>query len=374
MKYFKWVFKKSINDKEKPLKIDEVVVCDMWDPDNKDWDKRGGFNFSNEESILRWISRGDTLCEVIVPKGAEIKNIINQKTPNGIIIANKIILKNPIPASDELAMKLYKKSNMPLKTYFETIAALAIRGCYNTALQIIKDKVNMDNIDEALYEYKNFLRPWHKNNMNKEVYDKVLEVLNEIKSDTLINLFIDKEPYIKELTNDRIINLTGQTGSGKSTYAKKIFNSNEYLIIDTDEIFSEHRFKETKGINKELGEYFREKYKELPNCSDDFDLIYKDILDYCKNYNKTIVIDCAQFHCIKDINLLKGKMIIIRTSIDNCFNRAVNRYKNNNPNYTKEEFEKYLEKKKRIYKWYKISNAFIEKIDSKYSYNNFKKR
>ena len=47
-----------------------------------------------------------------------------------------------------------------------------------------------------------------------------------------------------------------------------------------------------------------------------FDLIYSEILNYCKDINKTIVIDCAQFHCIKNINLLKGKMIIIRTDID----------------------------------------------------------
>ena len=48
-----------------------------------------------------------------------------------------------------------------------------------------------------------------------------------------ITLDIDKEPYIKVLSNDRVINLTGQSGSGKSTYAKENFNSDEYLIIDT---------------------------------------------------------------------------------------------------------------------------------------------
>ena len=60
--------------------------------------------------------------------------------------------------------------------------------------------------------------------------------------DILIDLNIDKEPYIKKLTKDKIINLTGQSGSGKSYYAKQTFNSDEYLIVDTDEIFSEKRF------------------------------------------------------------------------------------------------------------------------------------
>lgn len=360
MAYLKWLFKESDN----PIIMDEVTICDTWDPDNPDWDKRGGFNFSNEESILRWISRGDTLCEVIVPEDAEMRNVTNQKTPNGIIVANKIILTNPIPASDELAMELYKKSNMPLKTYFETIAALAIRGCYNTALQIIKDKVNLGNIDEALDEYKDFIKPWHKDNMNREVYNQLLEVLEEIKSDILISLFIDKEPYIKKITDDKIVNLTGQSGSGKTTYALNNFSDDKYLIIDTDDIFNDERFKKSKGINKELGLYFREKYNQLPNCGDDFDLIYKEILDYCKRYDKTIVIDCAQFHCIKNINLLKGKIIIIRTDIDTCYKRCIERFKLNNPSATVEEIEKYSEKKEPLYKWYKYSNEFIRKIDS----------
>ena len=61
--------------------------------------------------------------------------------------------------------------------------------------------------------------------------------------------------------------------------------------------------------NKKLGEYFREKYDTLPNLMNDFDLIYNEILEYCKNFDKTIVIDCAQFHCVKDISILKGKII-----------------------------------------------------------------
>ena len=359
MAYLKWIFEESNN----PIKMDEVTVCDTWDPDNTDWDKRGGFNFSNEENILRWISRGDTLCEVILPEDAEMKNVINQKTPNGIFVANKIILTNPVKVSDELTMELYKKSNMPLETYFETIAALAVRGCYNTALQIIKDKVTLDNIDKALEEYNNFIKPWHKDHMNEEVYNQVLDVLNEIKSDILINLFIDKEPYIKTISDDKIINLTGQSGSGKSTYALNNFNTGDYIVIDTDDIFSDERFKEAKGLNKELGEYFRSKYNPLPNCGDDFDLIYKEILDYCKNIKEIIVIDCAQFHCIKDISLLKGKLIVIRTCIDNCYNRTIERFKRIKPSYTEEELNKYIEKKKSIYKWYKYSNEFIKNID-----------
>lgn len=184
-----------------------------------------------------------------------------------------------------------------------------------------------------------------------------------ITSDLDIEIDKYKEPYIKELTNDKIINLTGQSGSGKSTYAKEHFNIDEYEIIDTDEILSDKRYKNSIGINKELGKYFRDKYKELPNLSDNFDLIYNNILDFCKNNNKTIIIDCAQFHCCKDIKILKGKIIVIRTDIDTCYKRAVSRWIEQNNNYTEEELNEYKERKKKIYSWYKTTNEFIRKID-----------
>lgn len=178
----------------------------------------------------------------------------------------------------------------------------------------------------------------------------------------MITLDRDKEPYIKVLSNDKIINLTGQSGSGKSTYAKNNYSSDEYVIIDTDEIFSEKRFKNSSGLNKELGLFFRKKYEVLPDLGNDFDSIYLDILDYCKDIDKTIVIDCAQFHCIKDISILKGVVIVIRTCIDTCYNRCIERFKSSY-NYTESELDAYKEKKKKIYTWYHQTNEFIKKID-----------
>ena len=178
-----------------------------------------------------------------------------------------------------------------------------------------------------------------------------------------IDIKIDKEPYVKKITDDKVINVTGQSGSGKSTYIKKNYNNNEYIIVDTDDILKEKRYEKSVGINKELGLYFRKKYEILPNLHDDFDLIYSEILDYLKHNNKIIVIDCAQFHEIKDLNLLKGTVIVLRTSIDKCFSRCIDRWKKSMRNYTNEELEKYINKKRGIYTWYKYSNDFIHKID-----------
>lgn len=362
MKYLKWVFGTNVANKEnEKFKISEEIIADKWNPTNNNWDLKGGFNFTVEKCALRWMSRGDTLYEVEIPKDGEIYEVENIKTPGGIIIANKIILKNPIPISSELLNHFYEISELPIKTYFECIGLLASRGYYDLSLRIIKDKITKENIDIAIETYNNSIKPWHK--VDYDCYNKVKEVLEEIKSDIKINLFIDKEPLVLEISNYKIINLSGQSGAGKSTYAKNNYNSDNYVIIDTDEVFSESRFNNATGLNKELGEYFRNKYDTLPNCCDDFDLVYKEILKYTEKTDKIIVIDSAQFHCMKDITLLKGKLVFIRTCITNCYNRTIKRYISQNQNYLKEELEKFKERKKEIFSWYKSTNKFLENIN-----------
>ena len=344
-------------------KLDEVNIADKWNPNNLEAEENGGFNFGTEDKILRWLHRGDTIYDVIIPDDAEVIKVDDEK---GIYRSNKIIVTNPREITDEMVIELYKKCTLSNKILAQCLLTLIWKNRLEVSKYIIKDKVDLNNVDEILGEFVNYAGA---KNLAYESTQEIYNILKEIQSPIDISLSVDKEPYIKDLTNDRIINLTGQSGSGKSTYASEHFNSDEYLIIDTDEVLSEHRFENSSGINKELGDYFRSKYKELPNCGDDFDLIYTEILDYCKKYDKTIVIDCAQFHCIKDINLLKGKIIIIRTCIDTCYQRTINRFKENNPNYTNEELEKYMDRKKSLFKWYKYSNEFIEKIDK---FNNKK--
>ena len=361
MKYLKWVFGTKIAKKENQnFKLNEVIEADTWDPYNDDWDKRGGFNFTNVSCALRWISRGDTLYEVEIPEDAEVVDVKNDKTPGGIFIANKIILKNPIPISEELILDCYDKSKLPESTYFECIGILAFRGYYNIALKIIEDKVNMNNIDLAIEKYKRALKPWHEGNVDRNSYDKCLEVLEEIKSDININLFIDKKPFIKEITKDKVINITGESGSGKSTYCEKYKDNDKYIIVDTDIIFKDKIIdnKDLEGLRK----IFIGKPKDY--IITNFDDFYLKTLEYFKYSNKTIVIDSAQYRNINDISILKGKLIIIRTSINTCYKRLISRYKKLNKNYTTEELDKYMERKRGIYSWYKTLNILIKNIDN----------
>ena len=179
MKYLKWVFGTNIANKEnEEFKINEEITADRWDPANKDWNLKGGFNFTNEKCALRWMARGDTLYEVEIPNDGEIYEVENMKTPGGIIIANKIILKNPVPISSELLNRFYEISDLPLKTYFECIGLLASRKYYDLALRIIKDKVTIENIDDAIEIFNNSIKPWHK--VDYDCYNRVKKVLEEI--------------------------------------------------------------------------------------------------------------------------------------------------------------------------------------------------
>ncbi len=176
-----------------------------------------------------------------------------------------------------------------------------------------------------------------------------------------IDLVIDKKPYIKNFTNDAVINLTGESGSGKSFYAQQYLNDSNYIVIDTDEVFG--RFDTSTGVNREYGEHIREKFDVLPELIYEFDMYYQDILEYFEGCGKTIVIDSAQFRNMKDVSKLKGKLIVMRTSVNTCYERCLERYKKNNPNYLDEDFIKYSERKKAIYKWYLGLNEFLKRVE-----------
>ncbi len=368
-KYLKVMFDDiSSANNDLKYKINEVNIDNNFNPKASSPKDMGGFNFSTEDKIFRWLVRGDTLYDVIIPEDAVVINVPSETAPNGVFRTNKINLTNKRKITDEVAMYFYKKSKLPEKSYYKALAGIMVRGYKNTCLQLIRDKVNKDNIDLVLKEINDFVEPnMSKEDVNNhEVFYEVMDILKEIKSDLLICLNVDKSPYTKILSNDKFINLTGESGSGKSYYVRKYFNSSDYIVIDTDEVFS--RYDKASGINKELGRWFRIKYDKLPDICEDFALIYKDILNYFNDSDKTIVIDSAQFRNLRtkeELSLLKGKIIIIRTCLDNCYYRCIERWKNKkNNNYSKEELENFKNKKLGIYRWYKSLNNFITNIDN----------
>lgn len=162
-------------------KIGEVNVATIWNPSAKTGKEFGGFNFSTPDKIIRFIHRGDTVYDVIIPEDAEVIDVVESATPHGVFRSNKIILTNPRKVTDEIALELYKISTIPEIAYYKTMGACAIMGYDKTAKQILKDKVNKDNIEEVLEEWNNFINRPDRIDVNNTVKD-ITKALNEMKN------------------------------------------------------------------------------------------------------------------------------------------------------------------------------------------------
>lgn len=164
-----------------------------------------------------------------------------------------------------------------------------------------------------------------------------------------IYLFKDQKDYIKELTNDNIVNVIGTKGSGKTTSSLKYIDDDNYIVINCDRLFelpsTEKEDKELTNIRKMLND----KYGKL-NMNDDFTNCYKDIVEYILNKNKKGLIEGNVIQNI-DPKQLKGKIIIKRTASYKSFKRAVKRdYQNEYFMNLEKEKHKYLYKLTRLYK------------------------
>lgn len=346
-------------------KIGEVNEADNWNPTAVNKKETGGFNFSTEDKIARWLVRGDTLYDVTIPEDAEVIEIDNKSAPHGVFRTNKIILNNPRKVTEKMAFELYKKSKLPKQSYFKVLAGYAVRGYVNVCKIIIEEKINEGNIDLAIDEFLDF----YDRSISKIESDEnsrfVFQLLKELKQqyveeDLFITESIDKEPYVKRISDDLVINLTGESGSGKSTVCESLVNDVS-IVVDTDKVFGKR--VENDEVSLKLYQYLMEKYKRIPNLFEEFDLCYEAILECFKNSSRLLVIDSAQFRNMKDLSKLKGEVFVMRTCIDTCYQRCLDRYDKEHTGATMEKKSAYATRKKKIYQWYHSLNQFILKVD-----------
>ena len=338
-------------------KLNEVNISEHWNPNGEKGRDFGGFNYTTEDCILRWLHRGDTIYDVEIPEDAENIRLEGATT---IYRTNKIIISNPRKVDDELALHFYKISKIPEKSYYKALGVVSIMNYKKTAYAILRDKVNKNNIDEVLVEWNDFISHGNKEDRKgvNNLASEIERYLYEIKSNLLISRFIDKDPYIKDLTDDKAINITGESGSGKSYFSDKYIKDDNYIVIDTDVVFSNKPSNNMESI--ELRSIFNDKPKDY--LFTNFDDFYIKILDYFKDSDKTIVIDSAQYRNIKDYSILKGQIIVMRTSIETCYERTLNRWKSNNE-FDEEKYQKFVNKKIGMFNWYNSLNKFLEEVD-----------
>ena len=165
-------------------KIDEVNETDNWNPKADNPKDFGGFNFSTEDKIFRWLIRGDTIYDVEIPDDAEVVECESKNTPHGVFRSNKIILRNPRKLDDSLVMELYLKSDLPDNTYFQCLLFLSLRGYDKVCERIIQDKVNRENVNQAIQTFTTFFEV--KEQEKNECYKKVYQLLNNIQKNVVI--------------------------------------------------------------------------------------------------------------------------------------------------------------------------------------------
>lgn len=184
-KYVKVMFDNKSGALNMIYQINKINVAENWNPSANTPEEMGGFNFSTEDNIFRWLIRGDVIYDVEIPEGAQVVECKNDSTFNGVFRCNKIIITNPRKITDEIAMELYYKSNLPEKSYYKSLLGCAIRGYKNTCLQVIIDKINKDNVDLVLSEAEEFVTPFNSSGTainGIEVYEEVMEILKYIKN------------------------------------------------------------------------------------------------------------------------------------------------------------------------------------------------
>lgn len=230
----------------------------------------------------------------------------------------------------------------------------------NECINIINEKINFKNIDLYLDEYLDY----YDNYKDNDDYIFILNYLNDLKKEFLeeelfITESIDKDFFTKRISDDLIINLTGESGSGKSTMCSELI-SLDSIIVDTDKVFGGNVSDDP--VSQKLYNYMIDNYGRVPNLIDEFDLCYECILDCFHDRSKLLIIDSAQFRNMKDLSKLRGEVIVLRTCIDTCYNRCISRYESKNNNLTLDDKINYMNKKKNIYKWYHKLNEFIYRV------------
>ena len=161
-------------------KIDEINETNHWNPSADNPKEMGGFNFCQEDKLLRWLHRGDTLYDVIIPEGAELIEINHKNCPNGLFRSNKIVLTNPRKVTHEMVLDLYKKSNLPEKTYYQCFVTLLFRGYKDVVEYMVHDMVHKDNVNRAIDEFKDYIAKDDTGDIKRFEYDKLWDDAKDI--------------------------------------------------------------------------------------------------------------------------------------------------------------------------------------------------
>ncbi len=142
-----------------------------------------------------------------------------------------------------------------------------------------------------------------------------------------LNIIKDKKDIEIQCTQEKIINITGMIGSGKSTKANSYRNDEHYLVISLDCLYrgqdKENMNEETRKINEILKQKF-------PNQDNEqyFKQYYEEIIRYINTSQRDVtwVLEGQQIYRYLNWSDMKGKLIIKRTGLLKCWKRSIVRH------------------------------------------------
>lgn len=182
-KFVKVMFenKSSVGDRHE-YKMGEIEIANVWNPLVDNPKDMGGFNFSVEESIIRWLHKGNVIYDVSIPDDAEVYDCWYPSTPNVVYRSNKIIVSNPRCVDDVVALEYLNKAELKDELYPKVFVSLIKGKYYNTAMEVYNRYINSSNLDEVIEEFEYTFRDKNTNLFDITGLDeKIVEIYNLLK-------------------------------------------------------------------------------------------------------------------------------------------------------------------------------------------------
>ena len=194
---------------------------------------------------------------------------------------------------------------------------------------------------------------------------------DNVKKKSRIYIFKDQEDYIKKITDDNIYNITGEKGSGKTFHG---ITKDNNIVVHLDNVYEPIA---QKGKHEYSGKVRKVLIKNLGENLKDYDFetkAYPVIINYVKNEKKKVYIEGLSIADIKNINNIKGTVIVKRIGVLKCFIRTLKR-DYHNEYFMNIEIKKYgrfgkvtrlfkiTKRRLKIFKTYHNIEHFIDRLD-----------
>ena len=121
-----------------------------------------------------------------------------------------------------------------------------------------------------------------------------------------IDALEDRNPIYCVIDDYPVLNITGEGGSGKTTYTQQYKDNPEFIVVDYDVVLlgtdseTDIEFYLRKKIEDKYGKSIFES-KEITELRKKFTIIYEEIINLLQNSGKKIVLDGTQLRFIDDV-------------------------------------------------------------------------